>query len=235
MSESIFGGRNVVAPDLRGHGESLCDAPWNLETHVADLVAVLDSLGWDSVDVLGHSLGGNLALRLLAAHPERVKRIMLLDPALELPANTMTGLARSVMPDVSFESQEELVVARREGRSDAAIPAADADTRIASFAGEDGRWRLRFERAAVVAMWAELARPLPAISHPVEATLVIATQAGLVQESQRAYLQANFEELLTEIELDLGHMLYWDDFELTCRVVEGWLNASADRGDASTF
>ncbi len=224
MSATVFAGRNVVSPDLRGHGNSPCEAPWNLETHVEDLIAVLDSLGWDCVDVMGHSLGGNLALRLLSAHPGRVKRVMLLDPAFDLPAADMTGAARSTMPDDSFATQAELIEARRAGRSEAALPHSDADVLISSFAGDDGRWRMRFERAAAVAMWAELARPLPPINSPVATTLVVATQAGLVTDKQRAYLHTNFEELLTEIDLDLGHMLYWDDFELSCRVIEGWLN-----------
>jgi lipase len=222
LAQAAMPNRYVVAPDLRGHGASFCEAPWNLETHVQDLVDVIDHLGWDRVDVMGHSLGANLALRLLAAHPTRVSRLLLLDPALELPADDMTGAARSNLDDNGYATQEELTAARNAGRPAPAIPHCDADVKIASFQGEDGRWRMRFDRAAVVAMWAELARPLPPIAHPVETTLVVGTQAGLVLDHQRAYLHTNFEELLTEIDLDLGHMLYWDDFDLTCKIVSGW-------------
>jgi lipase len=216
--------RQVVAPDLRGHGESLPEAPWNLETHVDDLVAVLDHLQWDSTDVIGHSLGGNLAIRLLAAHPKRVRRVVLLDPALMIPAETATENATYAMSDQSFRTQDALVEARRAGRSEAAIPYSDDDTRIASYKGEDKRWRMNYERAAVVAMWSELSRSLPPLVQARQALLVVATQAQLVQQPQITYLEENFEELLTQVELDLGHMLYWDDLEAVGRIVAGFLN-----------
>jgi lipase len=223
VSEYLFD-RQVVAPDLRGHGESSVDAPWNLETHVEDLIDVLDELGWDCVDVVGHSLGANLALRLLATHPERVSRIVLLDPAFELPATNMTGAAESFLVDESFETLDELVVHRRTGRIDAAIPDSDHDVRIAAIRGPDSRWRLNFSRAAVVAMWGELARPLPLITQPKPALLINALKAKLVLDPQIEYLEQCFENQLTQVELDLGHMLYWDDLEATGRVVAGWLN-----------
>jgi lipase len=223
VAEHLFD-RQVVAPDLRGHGQSTGDAPWNLETHVADLVTVLDDLEWDCVDVVGHSLGGNLGLRLLSAHPERVRRLVLLDPAFALPATNMTGASNSFLNDQSFETLEELVIARREDRIEAAIEASDSDARIASIQGDDNRWRLNYNRSAIVAMWGELARDLPPIDTPKPALLVNALKAQLVLASQIDYLERSFEEHLTQVELDLGHMLYWDDLEATGRVVAGWLN-----------
>jgi lipase len=221
--------RRVVSPDLRGHGESICDAPWNLETHVADLVETMDSIGFDCVDVMGHSLGGNLALRLLAAHPDRVKRVVLLDPAFDLPAETMTANAVAALVDQSFATQRELIIAKRAFRSDAAIPTADADSEMASFQGADGRWRIRYDRAAVVAMWGELARPLPPIPIAKPTLLINALQAKMVVEPQISYLETQLGHNLTQVELDLGHMLYWDDFAATSRVVAGYLADSSKR------
>jgi lipase len=223
VNEYLFD-RHVVAPDLRGHGQSLSEAPWNLETHVEDLIDVLDELGWGSVDVIGHSLGANLGLRLLATHPERVNRIVLLDPAFSLPAHDMTGAAESFLTDQSFETLDELIVHRRAGRVEAAIPHSDDDARIAAIRGTDSRWRLHFSRAAIVAMWGELARALPDIVEAKPALLVNALQAKMVVAPQIAYLERCFEDQLTQVEFDLGHMLYWDDLDATGRVVAGWLN-----------
>ena len=74
-------GRRVVVPDLRGHGNS-DNKPgglgWSFDQLVNDLVAFLDHLGLDRVDLLGHSMGGFVVLRFALAHPERVRSLILL-------------------------------------------------------------------------------------------------------------------------------------------------------------
>ncbi len=42
-----------------------------------DMAAILEQLGYSSVDVLGYSLGGGVAFRLAVQHPERVRRLAL--------------------------------------------------------------------------------------------------------------------------------------------------------------
>lgn len=45
-----------------------------------DAICVLDGLQWERALVVGHSWGGHLALRLLAAHPERLLGVLAVDP-----------------------------------------------------------------------------------------------------------------------------------------------------------
>lgn len=73
-------GRRVIGPDLRGHGSS--DKPTESELYlpehfVSDLVALLDELGVESVDVVGYSMGARLAWALALAVPDRVRRLVL--------------------------------------------------------------------------------------------------------------------------------------------------------------
>jgi proline iminopeptidase len=76
-------GRAVVHYDQRGIGQSTpLTEPERLtvERHVQDLEALRVHLGLERLALLGHSWGGLLAARYAAAHPQRVERILLLDP-----------------------------------------------------------------------------------------------------------------------------------------------------------
>jgi proline iminopeptidase len=64
----------------RGLAPSAVSGPYTVERHVADAVAVLDTLGIERAVVAGHSWGGHLALQLAVAHPGRVAGLVLVDP-----------------------------------------------------------------------------------------------------------------------------------------------------------
>lgn len=73
-------GRRVVAGDHRGHGGSAKPpGPYTTRLMAEDWRAALDVLGIARADVLGLSLGGAVAMRLAAEHPDRVRRLVLLD------------------------------------------------------------------------------------------------------------------------------------------------------------
>lgn len=70
----------VVAPDLRGRGDSgQLPGPHGMAAHAADCVAVLDALGIERAVVVGHSMGGFVASVLAHRHPDRVARLVLVD------------------------------------------------------------------------------------------------------------------------------------------------------------
>lgn len=75
----------VVAPDLRGYGESSKPPttddhePYSKRAMARDMVALMRSLGHDRFAVAGHDRGGRCAYRLALDHPERVERLAVLD------------------------------------------------------------------------------------------------------------------------------------------------------------
>jgi pimeloyl-ACP methyl ester carboxylesterase len=76
----------TVAPDLRGHGGSTNpgeSAAYSIDQLVADVSGFLDALGMPRIDLLGHSMGGMVALRLALDEPGRVASLVLMDTAAE--------------------------------------------------------------------------------------------------------------------------------------------------------
>jgi len=70
-------GYRVIAPDLRGHGQSARTPTYSLLEFEQDLAALLDALALGPVNLVGHSLGGHLVLRLATHQPERVRRMVI--------------------------------------------------------------------------------------------------------------------------------------------------------------
>jgi pimeloyl-ACP methyl ester carboxylesterase len=80
-------GRTIVY-DHRGHGDSANTgdaAGYTFAQLVDDLRSVLDWLGVGRCDLLGHSMGGMIALRFALAHPDRVASLVLMDTAARAP------------------------------------------------------------------------------------------------------------------------------------------------------
>jgi 3-oxoadipate enol-lactonase len=75
----------VYAPDLRGHGRSSWPGEYSVQLMTADVLAFLDALSLDRVDLIGHSLGGLVAYLLAAQHPDQVNRLILEDVGAPLP------------------------------------------------------------------------------------------------------------------------------------------------------
>lgn len=72
---------HIVAPDMRGHGESSKpDKGYTFTDAIADLEALMEHLGWSDAHVLGHSWTGKVALIWARQHPERLRSMILVDP-----------------------------------------------------------------------------------------------------------------------------------------------------------
>ncbi|PKL76779.1 MAG: hydrolase [Candidatus Melainabacteria bacterium HGW-Melainabacteria-1] len=71
----------VIAPDLPGWGRSSRDPnlDYHLDSELARLVGLLDQLGLAECNLFGHDYGGLLALGLVLKHPQRVRRLALLN------------------------------------------------------------------------------------------------------------------------------------------------------------
>lgn len=70
--------RRVISIDNRGSGQTRVDGPIETADMVDDCAALLEHLGEGPIDVVGHSLGGHIALGLAAEHPGRVARVVTL-------------------------------------------------------------------------------------------------------------------------------------------------------------
>lgn len=128
--ERLSSSFRVIAPDLRGHGETtVTREPSTMEEMAEDVVALLDELNVPRAVVCGLSMGGYVALALYRAHPSRVRALMLADTRAKPDAeearrtreeNAQRALAEGMEPIVDSMLPKLLSARTREGRPEVA-------------------------------------------------------------------------------------------------------------------
>jgi esterase len=118
---------HVLALDQRGHGDSAPapDGDYSTDAFAGDLAAFVDALGLRTVDVVALSLGGRVAIAYTARHPERVRRLVIVDigPDIALEGRARVGRMIAATPE-HFDSVERAVGYARAGNprfTDAAL------------------------------------------------------------------------------------------------------------------
>jgi len=97
----------VLVFDNRGAGQTdKPDAPYSIPMMAEDTVPLMNSLGIESAYVLGVSLGGRIAIELALAHPEKVKKLMLVStsPSVQIK---LSGMAKATKRIRSLSKNEQ--------------------------------------------------------------------------------------------------------------------------------
>jgi len=79
VAEPLAARYRVLLPELRGHGDSDRPGCYTMEHYLFDMNKVLDALGVVSAHWFGHSLGGQILVRLAAAFPQRVRTAVVVE------------------------------------------------------------------------------------------------------------------------------------------------------------
>lgn len=130
----------VVAVDMRNHGDSPQTATHAYPELAADLVEVIDSLGGPA-DVLGHSMGGKAAMVLALTRPDRVRRLIVADIA-------PVAYQHSQQPQI--DAMRRVDLAHVTNRAEAAEMMQAASPEIAAFLLQsldltERRWKLNLD------------------------------------------------------------------------------------------
>jgi pimeloyl-ACP methyl ester carboxylesterase len=194
---ALVPGWRVIAPDLRGHGESDWAEPpsYRMADFAADLEPLLGALAPGPMVLAGHSMGGRIAAWCALAHPGRVRGLALLDTRMQ-PGRPETAAAWRARVSGTrrgrrYPTREAALAAFRFVPDEPDVPAPVA----AFLAGHavvelgPGAWTYRFDRA-VLALEGDGAGDLtPALARvgcPV--TLMAGEASWVMDASERAAL-----------------------------------------------
>ncbi|SEP58456.1 Pimeloyl-ACP methyl ester carboxylesterase [Ectothiorhodospira magna] len=200
----------VLLPDLRNHGQSPHASPMDYPSMAADILALLDQENLQQPLLVGHSMGGKVAMTLAQQHPERVRALVVADIApvsYSLDDRTHAHLLNSL---------QQLPVARLSRRK-------DADTALAQAIPEASVRRfllMNLERGATGLRWRIpldiLRQALPALAdYPETAssytgpTLFIRGEhSRYIQEAHRPRINSHFPRARLMTLKDTDHWLH---------------------------
>ena len=224
---------HVVAPDLRGHGDSAWspDGNYDMLAFVYDLAQLVEHLGAPTVTIVAHSLGGNIALRYTGLYPDRVEKLVAIEglgPSPKIIAeHAAKPLADHLRKWIANKRAAAGRVPKRYPDFDAALDRmraenghlSEAQARHLTLHGinrnEDGSWSWKFDN--YVNVWSfvdipreEIAGLWAAISCP---TLLLYGAKSWASNPERDGRLAHFRTArVVEIE-NAGHWLHHDQFD----------------------
>jgi pimeloyl-ACP methyl ester carboxylesterase len=81
VAEALQKDWHIIAPDLRGHGDSQWapDGNYEMSAFVYDLAQLIHQLGLAPVSIVAHSMGGNISTRYAGLYPENVRKLVAIE------------------------------------------------------------------------------------------------------------------------------------------------------------
>ncbi len=99
----------IVRPDVRGLGLSAADfdleRDFTLETCAADLLAIIDDIGAESMHICGESMGGMIGMAVAALHPSRVRTLTLVSTPIRINERGKVDFSKAgATPDAGVDA-----------------------------------------------------------------------------------------------------------------------------------
>lgn len=217
----LAAGRRVYALDLRNHGGSPHTDRMPYGAMVADVVAWLDTHGVGRAELVGHSMGGKVAMLLACRHPGRVARLVVVDVA---PRDYSWAAQRA-----EFAAMNELDLgglrsrAEAEMRFEGRVPGLAMRKFMATNLERtpEGGWRWQINLKAITAALPELERnPLSAGDRFTGPTLfVIGAKSGYIQPGDLGAILGHFPGARFETIAGSGHNPHIEAREAFVRAV----------------
>ena len=216
--------RTVYAIDLPNHGDSPHVDSMSIPDMAGQVVATLDSLDIATCDLMGHSLGGKVAMAMALRYPQRVSRLLVADIA---------PVAYPGYHDKIIAALQELDVAALGSRAqaDTALAGAITDAATRQFLlqnlrkqGEHYEWKLNLPVIARCYDQLRAAVDLPADGEQYEgSTLFVAGQlSDYIRAEYEPAIRALFPNFSLQRIAGAGHWLHAEQPELFASMVENF-------------
>jgi esterase len=210
---------HVIAVDLRNHGQSPHDAAMDYPLMAADVDELFAACGLTSASVIGHSMGGKVAIELALDFPLRVKKLVVVDIAPRAYSRTHDNIldALLALDLATFNSRQEI-----EHALAAEIPSLNLRRFLLKSVGRDdnGRFLWKMNLQGIAANYGRLCEAVGEGRHFAGPTLSIrGGKSDYVIPADEAEIRRQFPAAAIETIPAAGHWVQADAPEEFARVV----------------
>ncbi len=229
ISKQLAADFSVIGVDLRNHGGSGHSDEMDFPSMANDVLQLMDELGLESCSIVGHSMGGKVAMELALSQPQRLDRLAVVDIA---PVNYQGG----------GDSHLEIIAAMEELPLQSIQSRADADTQLAKRIGDnavrqfiltnlarndDGGYRWRLNLAAIKHHYDKL-RQEPSTSGPFNGPVLFikGEMSNYVQPAHQATIEKLFPAAKIETVTGAGHWVHAEKPQVLLQLLLDFLKDS---------
>ena len=214
----------VIVPDLRNHGRSPHHPGMSYPEMAGDVLALLDTRQLDRAVILGHSMGGKLAMWLALRHPERVSRLIVADIAPVTYSHDFHTLIRAMraMDPETLSSRDEADARLARGIPDPGI----RQFVLQNLAYERGVYRWRINLSAMEAGMDDITgfpEPSPGTPYVDPALFVHGERSDYVDSESKTAIRALFPAAKVVKIANTGHWLHVEQPEAFVRELRSYL------------
>ncbi len=221
VQRRIAGGRRVIALDLRNHGASPHGMGMTYPEMALDVAETLAGLGVGACAVIGHSMGGKVAMMLALTRPDLVARLLVADIA---PVPSPPRFA----PIIAAMRGLDLRDGMTRGEADAALAGAVPEAGMRGFLLQNMRfggvpaWKCGLEEIAA-GLGEVLDWPAVAGRYEGPALFLGGARSDYIRAEDRGVIKELFPRARMAVLRDAGHWLHADNPEGFVAVVEAFL------------
>ncbi len=198
---------HIIAPDMRGHGESSKpEKDYTFKSAISDLEALMDKMEWSAAHIVSHSWTGKLAAIWARENPARLKSITLVDPIFiwKMPSflkiifpllYRVLPFLKSMGPFTSYEAAEQTIKQLSQYQNWSSLQQQVFQAAIVQ--KPDGTWGSKFTIAARDGIF-DAVMEVPGFIHPVDTpALFIQPEKGVNRQNwQIQPYKTNLKNLL---------------------------------------
>lgn len=214
----------VVAVDLRNHGESPHSLEMNYPCMANDVIELMDDLAIQQATLLGHSMGGKIAMQIALNYPEKIDKLILADIA---PVNYKPDRHGGVLE--GLQSLKKIrPTSRKEADKNLENYVEEASTRaflLKNLIREgDGRFGLRLYMDGIVKNYYDTLTLAPTGKPFSGLTLFIKGQdSAYIQDKHRSEVLRLFPSAQLKVIANTGHWLHAEKPDAFNKIVSNFL------------